>query len=201
MVRLLRLLICCLPALLTPNIVTADIVFNGGFETGDFTGWILSGNPIPGTVDTMNPHSGQFAADLTALSSPSFIEQVLATTPGAMYDLTYFLAVSEPFLAASEPFISGATVEFLAQVNGVTIFDESNIAPQPYTRYSFPFIAAGTSTDLKFGFRNDPGAFFLDDISVNSVPEPSSVWLGLLVTAFAIIAMRRRLPASAEPRS
>jgi hypothetical protein len=199
--RLLRLLICCLAALLIPRIASADLVFNGGFETGDFTGWILSGNPIPGMVDTKNPHSGLYAADLIAQGSPSFMEQTLNTTPGMAYDLTYFLAVSEPFLAASEPFISGATVEFLAQVNGVMVFDQSNIPPQPYTRYSFPFIAAGTSTDLKFGFRNDPGAFFLDDISVNAVPEPSSVWLGLLVTAFAIVGAMRRRQASAEPRS
>jgi PEP-CTERM motif-containing protein len=129
------------------------------------------------------------------------MEQLLATTPGVTYDLTYFLAVSEPFLAVPRAFTAGATVEFLAQVNGVTVFDQSNIPPQPYTRYSFPFIATGTSTDVKFGFRNDPGAFFLDDISVNAVPEPSSVWLGLLVTAFAIVVVRRRLPASAEPRS
>jgi hypothetical protein len=194
-----QLLICCLAALLIPSIASADLVFNGSFETGDFTGWILSGNPIPGTVDTKNPHSGLYAADLIAQGSPSFMEQLLATTPGAAYDLTYFLAVSEPFLAVSEPFISGATVEFVAQVNGVPVFDESNIPPQPYTRYSFPFIATGPSTDLKFGFSNDPGAFFLDDISVNAVPEPSSVWLGLLVTAFAIVVMRRRQPASAEP--
>jgi PEP-CTERM motif len=41
----------------------------------------------------------------------------------------------------------------------------------------------------------------LDDISVNAVPEPSSLWLGLLVTAFTIVVVRRRHSASAEPRS
>ena len=75
MVRLHRLLICCLAALFIPSIASADLVFNGGFETGDFTGWILSGNPIPGTVDTANPHSGVYAADLIAAGSPTFIEQ------------------------------------------------------------------------------------------------------------------------------
>jgi hypothetical protein len=193
MIKFPQLLSCAFAAFVLPSIASADLVFNGGFELGDFTGWILSGNPIPGMVDTMNPHSGTFAADLTALDSPSFMEQFLATTPGAMYDLTCFLDVSKP---------SGVVVEFLAQVNGVTVFDQTNIPPQPYTRYSFPFIATGTSTDLKFGFRYDAGSFFLDDISVNAVPEPSSVWLGLLVTAFAVVvAMRRRQPASEQPQS
>jgi hypothetical protein len=194
MTRLRLVLSCAVAAFVLPNIASADLVFNGGFESGDFTGWILSGNPIRGIVDMANPHSGQFAADLTALDSQSFMEQFLATTPGAMYDLTYFLDVSKPFT-------SGTVVEFLAQVNGVTVFDQTNIPPQPYTRYSFPFIATGISTDLKFGFRYDAGAFFLDDISVNAVPEPSSLWLGLVVTAFAIVVVRRQPPASAEPRS
>jgi hypothetical protein len=194
MTRLRLVLSCAVAAFVLPNIASADLVFNGGFESGDFTGWILSGNPIPGIVDMANPHSGQFAADLTALDSQSFMEQFLATTPGAMYNLTYFLDVSKPFT-------SGTVVEFLAQVNGVTVFDQTNIPPQPYTRYSFPFIATGISTDLKFGFRYDAGAFFLDDISVNAVPEPSSLWLGLVVTAFAIVVVRRQPPASAEPRS
>jgi len=191
MVRLLRLLICCLAALFIPGVASADLVFNGGFETGDFTGWILSGNPIPGTVDTANPHSGKYAADLIAAGSPSFMEQFVPTISGTGYILTYFLDVSTDS--------TGGPVEFIAQVNGVTVFDQTNIPPQPYTRYSFPFLATGTSTDLKFGFRNDPGSFFLDDISV--APEPSSLWLGFLATAFAMVAIYRRQPANTEPRS
>src|SRR5947209_8181250 len=174
MVQFLRLLTCCIPALCIPSVLSADIVFNGGFETGDFTGWILSGNPIPGSVDTTNPHSGNYAADLIAAGSPSFMEQFLPTTSGTRYNLTYFLEVSTDS--------TGGPVEFMAQVNGGTVFDQTNIPPQPYTSYSFPFLATGTSTDLKFGFRNDSGSFFLDDISVAPIPEPSSLWLGLLAT-------------------
>jgi hypothetical protein len=126
MTRLRLVLSCAFAAFVLPTVASADLVFNGGFESGDFTGWILSGNPIPGMVDTSDPHSGQFAADLTALGSQSFMEQFLATTPGARYDLTYFLHVSKPFT-------SGTAVEFMAQVNGVTVFDQTNIPPQPYS--------------------------------------------------------------------
>jgi hypothetical protein len=192
MSKLARLLTGSFVVFIIPTIASADVVFNGGFETGDFTGWILSGNPIPGKVDTTNPHSGSFAADLNALGSQSFMAQPLTTTPGAMYNLAYFLDIS--------PDSTGGPVEFLAQINGVTVFDQTNIPPQPYTRYSFAFVATGASTEIKFGFRNDPGAFFLDDVSVTAVPEPSSIWLGLLVIAFAIVALRRQ-PPSAEPQS
>ena len=184
MLKLPWLLGCAFAALLIPGVASADLVFNGGFETGDFTGWILSGNPIPGKVDMVNPHSGLYAADLTALGSPSFMEQFLATSPGVTYDLTYFLDVSKP--------PSSGVIEFFTQVNRVTLFDQTNIPPQAYTRYSFPFMATGTSTDLKFGFRYDAGSFFLDDISVTAVPEPSSIWLGVVVTAFTIVLIRRR---------
>lgn len=193
MVKVPVLLTTAFAALVIPSVASADLVFNGGFETGDFTGWILSGNPIPGTVDSANPHSGSFAADLIAAGSPSFMEQFLPTTSGTRYNLAYFLDVSTDS--------TGGAVEFMAQVNGVTVFDQTNIPPQPYTRYSFPFLATGTSTDLKFGFRNDPGSFFLDDISVAPIPEPSSLWLGFLVTAFVIAAICRRRPANTEPRS
>ena len=37
----------------------------------DGTGWILSGNPILGTVDSANPHSGNFAADLVEIGVAS----------------------------------------------------------------------------------------------------------------------------------
>src|SRR5438067_1023392 len=112
MIKLPGVLSCAFAAFLIPSIASADLVFNGGFETGDFTGWILSGNPIPGKVDTLNPHSGLYAADLTALGSPSFMEQFLASTPGVTYDLTYFLDVSTA--SAIEP------MEFIVQVNGIT---------------------------------------------------------------------------------
>lgn len=192
MVRSPVLLSCAFAALIIPSIASADLVFNGGFETGDFTGWILSGNPILGTVDSANPHSGNFAADLVAAGSPSFMEQFLPTTSGTTYNLTYFLDVSSGS--------TGGPVEFMAQVNGITVFDQTNIPPQPYTRYSFAFLATGTSTDLQFRFRNDPGSFFLDDISVAAIPEPSSFWLESLGTALAIFAMRRRWSANTEPR-
>lgn len=71
MVKSSVLLSCAFAALVIPGIASADLVFNGGFETDDFTGWILSGNPILGTVDSANPHSGNFAADLVEIGVAS----------------------------------------------------------------------------------------------------------------------------------
>jgi hypothetical protein len=40
---------------------TGEVVVNGGFETGDFTGWVTSGPPTP-VVSTNQAHSGTFSA-------------------------------------------------------------------------------------------------------------------------------------------
>ena len=171
----LRLIFSCAAVLLLPGIASPDIVDNGGFETGDFTGWILSGNPIPGVVDMSSPHSGNYAANLFAAGSLGYMEQFLSTTPGTLYNLTYFLQSD-----------GGAPNEFLAQLDGTTLIDQTNIQSQNYTPYSFSFRAISASTDLKFGFRNDPGSLHLDDISVTAVPEPAFAWLGMFTIGLVV---------------
>jgi hypothetical protein len=44
--------------LLFISAANADLIVNGGFETGDFTGWTQSG----WFIDTTNPHSGVYDA-------------------------------------------------------------------------------------------------------------------------------------------
>ncbi len=171
----LLLVFSCAVLFILPSVASADLIYNGGFETGDFTGWILSGNPIPGIVDTSSPHSGNYAANLFAAGSLGYMEQFLSTTPGTSYNLTYFLQSD-----------GGTPNEFLAQSDGATLIDQTNIPSQNYTQYSFSFQATSPSTDLKFGFRDDPGSIHLDDVSVTPVPEPALAWLGLSMIGLAI---------------
>jgi hypothetical protein len=103
------------------------------------------------------------------------LEQFLTTTPGTLYNLTYFLASD-----------GGTPNEFLAQLNGTTLIDQTNIPSQNYTQHSFSFQATSTSTDLKFGFRDDPGSLHLDDVSTTPVPEPAFAWLGVFMTGLVI---------------
>src|SRR5262249_25131594 len=53
----------------------AGNLVNGGFETGDFTGWDLSGNTGFTGVSAINPHSGTYAAFLGPIGSLGFLCQ------------------------------------------------------------------------------------------------------------------------------
>jgi hypothetical protein len=175
----------------------ADIVVNGGFETGDFTGWTVSGvDPFDVFVSTSMPHSGLFAADLGSVGGIGFLSQTLPTTAGQTYALSYWLA-NDGF---------GPVEHFDARINGNVIpgsvLDSPGIdSGFPYRQFTFDFTATGPTTVLSFGERQDPAFLHLDDVSVNAVvvvPEPAT--LGLLCIGLAGLAgcgWRRRQRAAA----
>jgi PKD repeat protein len=158
--------------------VNFGLVINGGFETGDFTGWNLSG---PDTNDLfvdngfttgIDPHSGNFFAALGSTNSLSYISQMLATTPGTAYSLSFW--VNSP---------DGSTPnEFLASWNGNTLFDQMNLPEiTGWTNLHFAVVATGSSTVLQFGSRDDPSYLGLDDVSV--LPVQGQLGIGSLAVS------------------
>jgi hypothetical protein len=167
----------------------ADLVVNGGFETGDFTGWTRAGNPGFTFVTTFNPNSGNFAAALGPVGSPGYLGQLLATTPGTAYTVSFALASD------------GLTPSmFQATFGGTTLLSLTDLpATSGYTTYTFSVTATSPLTPLTFAFRNDPGYLRLDDVQVNPTggpaanPEPSGLaLLGLGGAALAGCLCRRR---------
>jgi hypothetical protein len=163
-----------------------ELVVNGGFETGTFSGWTVTGNG-PQLVDGM-PHTGNFAAWLGAVGGDGFLSQVLPTTAGTTYHLQFWLDHTG----------GGTPNDFSVQLNGVTLAgstfnnDTTNF---PYRAFDFDFTATGATT-LQFSAREDPAYWHLDDVSVMPAapaPEPASLTLFALgVVPLAGYAWRRR---------
>jgi len=106
-------------------------VQNCGFETGDFTGWTLSGDLRYTFVSNSPVNSGTFAAwfaggDLSEFGLPgftAFMDQTIAAVPGSSLNLSFALTnLSDCTGYAPEP-ASTATCQFSASWNGTTLFD------------------------------------------------------------------------------
>jgi hypothetical protein len=172
--------------------VAGNLVKNCGFETGDFSDWTVKFAPSPfgptlevaSTLEGVVPHSGNFAALFGSFTTDDAISQVLSTTPGRAFDLSFFL---ENFGS-----ITASITDFSASWDGKSVFN-APITAFPYTQFSFVVPGHGPDT-LQFAGRGGGGAYVLDDVEVTPVPEPSTLSLfGLGLLLMGIIVHRKQL--------
>lgn len=146
-----------------------SFLVNGGFETGDFSGWTRSGNQgfTSVTSSPSNVRSGTFAAFLGPIGSDGVLSQTLATTPGKTYIVSFSIQSDGGFVN-----------DFNASWGGIQFFSQTNIprGTGQYETFTFTEVAQGPSTLLQLGFRNDPGFLGLDDVSV--IADPPLYFLG-----------------------
>ncbi len=168
-----------------------NLVVNGGFETGDFTGWTLSDSTYTSVTSTPAfVHSGNYGVAYGFVGGDNFLYQTITTTPGESYTFQFF-----------QKTVDGTPNDFQAYWGGNLILDVPN-SPNAsnWTDYTFTEMATGTSTEIKFGFRQDPGYSAFDDVSVTpaSVPEPAS-FIMLGTAGAALLALGRRRARRSVP--
>jgi hypothetical protein len=170
-----------------------ELIENGGFETGDITGWSLQ---LPGAanagVAAIYPASGTYAMLYhggNANSSGSILTQTFAPTAGGTYRLAFDLggygAPAEEVVHVS---VKGGS-EVLSVQAGTLPWSTYSGA---YTHHEFTFIADAPLMTLEFTditLFDDEMDGLLDNVSITAtaVPEPGATLLavGAMLGGFA----------------
>jgi hypothetical protein len=89
----------------------------------------------------------------------------MPTSPGQAYEISFWLKND-----SADP-----TNEFAVSWNGISLYDQINLAVFGWTNLLFNVTATTTNSVLTFGIQNDPSYFGLDDVSVLPVPACQAV--------------------------
>jgi hypothetical protein len=130
--------------------------YNGNFIDG-MTGWDLGGLSSPTSASYLGKTAVKFG---NPSNSAGTLSQILHTTPGEYYQLSYSLA-------------STGGTDFFCKVGGVTLFDDSDLTlSAAYTTITDTFLATSATTELLFS-GTAVGSFYLADISLTKADAPA----------------------------
>jgi hypothetical protein len=149
-VRLLTLLPIVFLAV-AGNAAASNIVTNGSFETGDFSGWTQSvntGSVFVGWSGTFGRscQDGLYCAFLGPVGSDETLSQTVSDVPGTDYTFSFWLGA-----VGDDPSDFSASWDAGTPLLSVT----DPIIGSLWTQYSYTVTGTGSDT-IQFAFRDDP---------------------------------------------
>ena len=171
-----------------------NLVTNCGFETGDFTGWTVTDPSNNTYVDSHNPNSGTYAANLGG--TPGTLSQTITDTAGQMYNFTFYMqneiAVDQNGIPYPGPDTFSVAVVDTNSNTDILMSPISIPQTADYSLYSLAFLGTGSDT-IQFNVNNVPSYYDLDNVVIQEqTPEPSSLALmGTGALVFAEFTRRR----------
>jgi hypothetical protein len=172
----------------------ANLVQNGGFETGDFQFWTPGGDTSSLFVADFNANSGTYAAIFSFIfngsedfSTGPSLSQSFSTSAGSSYVLSYELSDLSSDPNGFQALWNGSVIP------GSPVIDATDFG---YTLYQFTVVGTGSDTLQFQSYQDDLSDWFLDDVTLDkaSAPEPSS----LLLIAGGIAVLRVLRPKAAN---
>jgi len=168
------------------TMASANIISNGDFETGDFTDWNLSSGVS--IIENTGPSvAGTYAAKLIA-GNDIRVDKI-AMSEGDLFNVSYDYNTSP--LKDGGTLVAGTWFRFF-NAAGSFLGQQAHVHAETvgWETESFTTTAAPVGT-TQFDFQlksRDANQMWLDNISVDAVPEPTTLSLfGLAAAAMMVI--------------
>jgi VCBS repeat-containing protein len=143
-----------------------SIFVNGGFETGDFTGWTVSGSQIQAQFLGQGGEFGNYAAQFPSPGGlgTEVLSQSVSTVAGQHYFVSFSITGDG----------ESTDNNFIVNWDGAQLLSLSDVQSGGFTHYTFEVVASSSNTVLEFTYNDDGIALYLDQVSVNPAVGPAT---------------------------